>query len=106
MSERTQALGRPISIDEIEEFIIPPEIFDAFNKMIILRLHAGTAIFYLKEVADMAESMGINRNIAFSNHWFDVEQLYQEAGWIVKFESPGYSEGGEPYFTFSKEQRG
>lgn len=35
-------------------------------------------------------------------HWLDAESLYEQQGWKVKYDQPGYCEEYEPYFEFSK----
>ena len=42
------------------------------------------------------------RNKLFDKHYLDIEPLYREAGWKVKYDKPAYNEDYKATFTFSK----
>ena len=42
------------------------------------------------------------KKLAFSNKWLNVEAMYEDAGWKVSYEKPGYNESRDAYFTFKK----
>jgi hypothetical protein len=37
--------------------------------------------------------------------WLDIEKVFEDAGWEVKFHSPDYSESYRPYFTFTPKKQ-
>jgi hypothetical protein len=43
----------------------------------------------------------VTRDEIFDNHWMDVEALYRENGWGVKYDRPAYNEDYEPMFIFT-----
>lgn len=38
----------------------------------------------------------------YGNKWLNVEAMYEDAGWKVSYEKPGFNEIGDAYFTFKK----
>lgn len=107
MSERLpQALGRPLSPTEMNEFrqetVIPPEVYEVFNEMIVERLRHGSASFKLKEVTERLAARGIDRQEMFDKGMLDVEPAYIEVGWKVEYDQPGYNETYDAYYIFSE----
>lgn len=44
----------------------------------------------------------LTKDEIFDNHWLDIEDIYREQGWKVKYDKPGYNEESfKPYFEFS-----
>ena len=42
----------------------------------------------------------VNRQTIFKNSWLDIEPIYRRAGWLVKYDKPGYCENYLANFTF------
>lgn len=46
----------------------------------------------------------ISRGVIFKNNWLNIEELYSNEGWLVKYDSPAYCESYEPYFKFTRKK--
>lgn len=83
--------------------MIPDAVLETFNEMIAEKFSGASAVLKQKEITERLALKGyINRQLIFANHWLDVEVIYEQAGWTVEYEKPGYNESGEAFFTFSK----
>jgi hypothetical protein len=100
---------RPIKPSEIEDkktATFPDAVFESFNEMIIKNYSGISATVKQKDVVKLMVDKGLNQKQIIDNHWLDVEPIYRKEGWHVKYDGPGYNESYEPYFVFSKKQRG
>ena len=92
--------------------VIPAEILEATNELISTRYTPGNPIsITLAEIVKLAKEKMVKNNNPqaeenfFTNHWLDIESVYEDAGWKVYFDKPGYNESYSAYFKFS-EKRG
>lgn len=106
----------PMTPDEAlekKQHIVPEFVFEAFNELIARNLDRGYATVKQDDVVALIlskmnpasvtwEGMGGDRARIFNEHWLDIEPLYEEAGWDVKYDSPGYNESYSATFTFKK----
>lgn len=53
-------------------------------------------------VALIASRMDVDRNTVFKNKWLDVESLFENEGWKVNYDKPGYCESYEASFKFTR----
>lgn len=44
----------------------------------------------------------IDRQEIFDNCWLDVEDIFEEVGWKVVYDKPGYNESYPANFEFTK----
>lgn len=79
---------------------IPPQMFEAFNTLIVKYLRNGTAKFSIDAVANEARRLGIDLDTAESNKWFDVETYYEKVGWSVEFRDTGWNSPEPDWFIF------
>lgn len=99
-------MSGPIKPDEVvsaKRAAIPEFVYDVFNALItehwdgrvakVLQEDAQTGIAALCRVSDSE---------VLKRGWLDIEAIYAEAGWVVKYDKPGYNETYEPYFLFKK----
>lgn len=94
---------RPDEVSEAKKIQIPDAVFETFNELIAEKFSGNSAVIKQVEIMDRLKQKGyINRQLIFDSHWLDVEGIYQQAGWTVDYEKPGYNESGEAFFTFSK----
>ena len=98
--------GLPISPDDIiesEVARIPGFVFDAFNELISkdYNFKYKTATVLQKDVVRIIKRLN-NGNC--DSKWLDIEKIYGEKGWHVKYDNPGYCDNNsyEPYFLFTK----
>jgi hypothetical protein len=82
---------------------IPEFVFTVFNQFLTTRISPRhpTANITQNEVLKKLEETGHTRAEILGRCWLDVEPLYEKAGWIVKYDKPGYNETYEPYWVFS-----
>jgi len=103
----------PSEAIEKKQQIVPEFVFEAFNELIARNLSGGYATvkqddvvaLILKKMNSVSvtwEGMGEDRARIFDEHWLDIEPLYKKAGWVVKYDSPGYNETYAATFTFKK----
>lgn len=98
----------PVEAENKHRGTIPDSIINAFNKLIIKHYKpiSKEAVVKQDEVLDMVcedpDSGMLTKDEIFDNHWLDIEDIYREQGWKVKYDKPGYNEESfKPYFEFS-----
>jgi hypothetical protein len=89
-------------INEIREALIPSIVFEVFNELIAKNFSGSRAIVRQNEVVTLLTAVGLSRQEIYDNHWLDVENSYQKAGWKVTYDKPGYNESYDAYFEFVK----
>lgn len=79
---------------------IPPEVVAVFNEALAEGIGDGKSV--VLRVADMAtrvaDKTGISRDALFANKYLDIEPLFREQGWKVKWEGNDFGDGG--YWLF------
>lgn len=104
MSER----ARPIPPEEIPvEKVVPNEVIEAFNELMAETGYDNSRTITIRqnEVVARIVSKGIDKDSIFKNKWLDVEDIYRNAGWKVRYESAAYNDTYfVPYFTFSRKK--
>ena len=86
--------------------VIPDFVIQAFNELIVKNLNSyGSSSFKQNDLVDIimkssSQDNGFTRDDVYSNHWLDVEKIYEEAGWEVTFHKPAYYEDFDPYYNF------
>lgn len=92
----------PVEAENKHRGTIPDSIINAFNKLIIKHYKP---ISKQDEVLDMVcgdpDSGMLTKDEIFDNHWLDIEDIYREQGWDVKYDKPAYNETYDAYFVFS-----
>ena len=73
--------GIPISPDEIPVVsdIIPPEVFNIVNELLILRSTGGIITITKKEIIYKIKK----RMSTFRPDWLNFENAYRDKGWVV-----------------------
>jgi hypothetical protein len=98
--ERSHGPLSPSEAADLQTEQIPDEVFIAFNGLIARNLRGGRAFVFQKDVVEILEQQGIDRQQVYKTHWLDVEDSYRATGWDVKYDKPGFNETYEPNFTF------
>ena len=102
----------PAEVRKHKGNVIPAEILDATNDLLAARYTPGRKIsIKLKDIVELAKEKmraagnpEANENF-YDKNWMDIESLYEDAGWKVSFDKPGYNESYDAFFDFS-EKRG
>lgn len=91
---------------------IPDFVIEAFNELIqekwnekkgSAKIKQEEAIEKITEKCSKDGECGIERHEIFDNHYLDVEDLYRENGWDVKyFKQPYYETKEDHFFIFKK----
>jgi hypothetical protein len=85
-----------------------PDFVIAFNAAILRNLTGGMseprASFTQDEVIGMmcGSRPDINPEEIFAKGWLNIESIYEQQGWIVNYDKPGYNETYAATFTFVK----
>ena len=102
---------KPISPDEaakIQQKLIPDEIIESFNELIAENYNSLSkeSVVLQKDVLSRIHKKmpNISRGAIFKNNWLNIEELYSNEGWLVKYDSPAYCESYEPYFKFTRKK--
>ncbi len=101
---------KPITPDQvvsIKQNQLPPEVIHAFNEVIGEKWNGRSSHFSQDLVVKrIVKKMQLkDRTTIFENHWLDVEPIFQDAGWEVEYDKPGWNETGEATWTFTKKKK-
>lgn len=91
---------RPSDIASIKQDIIPAAVFDAYNELIAMNYNGGSALVYQADVVALIKEKMNLPDGTFQAAWLNVEDVYEEAGWKVSYDSPGYNESYKAHFIF------
>lgn len=106
MQNAEQENVRPISPEELDsrEHLIPEQVIAAVNTLLAKNYDQKTGKAQLRQsdIVFLAVSLGLKSTDIFNNCWLNFEDLYRRAGWVVKYDKPGYNESYEPVFYFER----
>lgn len=102
---------KPLSPDEAAKEAradIPDFVIEAVNNLLKKHLTSGYATLRQDEV--IAEILRLSnqeltRQQIFDNKWLDFEPIFEEEGWVVEYDKPGYNETYEPTFDFKDKRK-
>jgi len=109
--------GRPIQVSEIDHLagaLTPSYVIDAANELIVEKWNGISSRFTLTELVDRSMSLyaktvvsgtinaSSKRAELSSKNAFDIEPMFRQQGWKVKYDSPDYTESWPAYYTFTK----
>lgn len=94
---------KPISPEDVkEEISFPQVIIETFNELIQEKFRKDGAVIMQKEIIIKLNRKGLTSKNIFENRYLDIESIYDQAGWDVKYDKPSFNESFEPYFVFKK----
>ncbi len=96
---------KPITPDELGSVRLqsfPPEVIKVFNGLITQEFQNGRAVIVQEDVLDILDRVGIPRATVLEKGYLNVEEIYRDAGWSVKYDKPAYNETYHATFTFSR----
>lgn len=95
---------KPSEVTKVKASAIPPKVIEAFNELIAENWDGSSARVTQDEAVKriMKKLKLKKREIVFDKSYLDVEPVFEEAGWSVKFDKPGYCESYEAYYVFSE----
>lgn len=97
---------KPITPDEVVKrkgSVIPDQVIEAVNTLVAKKWTGSSATFKQDDIVGIIRGvMGVSRDTIFEAGWLDFEPVFEEAGWKVYYDKPGYCEDYNATFTFSK----
>jgi hypothetical protein len=97
----------PITPDQIDvRAAIPHAVIKAFNTLISANHRNGQSIVLQKDIVERLVELGFTKSEIFNDKLLDVEEIYKDVGWIVKYDKPAYNETYEPFFVFIRNKNG
>ncbi len=85
---------------------IPGVIIEAVNTLIVENTTADESRVEITtdEIVNLvcAKDPSLTSKKIYDEKWLDIEPLYEQNGWIVHYDKPGYSESYGAAFVFSK----
>lgn len=83
---------------------IPNAVIRVFNHLIEKHLSNGVAVVPQKEAVKLiVYELQISEQEVFDQGHLDIEDIFEDAGWNVYYDKPGYNEKYEPTFIFKEE---
>lgn len=108
MEDKTVKPIKPNEILEKKLEAIPKEMIQAVNELIALKWNGTSSTVrqddLLAKYFELSgqENNRNNRDTVFDNNYLEIEEIYSDNGWNVKYSKPDYRETTfEPYFTFT-----
>ena len=92
----------PIRPDQLSNPALPDKVIEVFNALIVDNDRDGMSSFKADlAVKAIAKALGTTTSEVYRMRYLDVESVYQEAGWKVKYDQPMQSEPDfDAYFEF------
>ena len=108
---RTESTTEAWSPDQVRAQkinFIPPEVVEAINELLAKNWDGTGATLKLPQVkAEIAHklrasgSSNLGKNYA-QEGWLDFEPIFQDKGWKIVYDSPGYDENYDAYWKFTR----
>ena len=113
-------MTKPITPDEVVQLkreLIPDQVIDTFNRLIVENWDGySSTVKQEKVISEIYElyptelydeeghypDRGTAKERIFQKGWLDVEDIFSEAGWKVKYENPGFGDDINAYFEFKR----
>lgn len=92
---------KPFEVLPAKLEIMPDDVLRVFNELIASKFANGKARVLQKDVVNQLVELGYDKNEIYTNHWLDVEEIYESAGWKVTYDKPAYNETYDASFEFS-----
>src|SRR3989338_5420223 len=93
---------RPDEVAKEQSITFPDAVFESFNALILQNFVNGYATIKQEDVVTLMVDKGLVVNDIFKKGWLNVEEAYQQAGWKVKYDKPGYNESYPATFEFKR----
>lgn len=92
-------MTKPLSPSEVEQKKLPSFVIEAVNSLLMKKTHF-TQGELVQAIFDYAPKRITSSDI-YDNNWLDIEYTYEQAGWNIRYDRPGYNETYEANFTFT-----
>lgn len=99
---------KPITPDEVaaqKSKLIPDYVIKCFNDLIVKNWNGYSSTILQKHiVVEISDAGKVTRQFIQDQKYLDVEPIFEEAGWNVAYDKPGYCEVYEAKFIFTKKK--
>ena len=94
---------RPDEVTSVSPQEIPDFVITTFNELIFERWDGTrSAIPQEQIVTNILCRTNLDREIIFKRGWLNIENLYRQQGWEVRYLTPDWTDEFDPYFEFKK----
>ncbi len=100
---------KPITPQEVAQqklSNIPEFVIEIFNELIAENFSGRSSVVLqndvVKRVQKKLDEDSRNAGYLMNYTWLNVEEIYEEVGWKVTYDQPGYNESYDATFTFKK----
>lgn len=81
---------------------LPDAVVETFNELLAKQFNGTSATIKHKDLLSALCAKGVDTKIVSEQNWlFQTKQLYQDCGWKVKYDSPGWDDNFDSYFQFT-----
>jgi hypothetical protein len=93
---------KPISPEDLV-MLVPDFVIEAVNELIIENWNGREArITQDSIIGRIISKESISRDEIYRRNLLNFEPIFEEAGWEVTYDKPGYCESYKAYFLFKK----
>jgi hypothetical protein len=96
---------KPFTPDEARRnkaVVMPPEVIASVNELLSEKFSTRITITKDELIDRIMSKMAITRQEIIKLGFLDIETVYEDAGWVVKFDSPAYDENYTPFYIFER----
>lgn len=92
--------------------VIPTFVIEAVNLLLAKKFNGGQCTIKQNEIIEVSierwmlrnePPANLTREMFFANHWLNIEGLYRQHGWKVKYDKPAYNETYDAFFVFERD---
>ena len=93
---------------------LPDAVIEVWNKMIAEKYSNGSSLIYLDDAVEALENIStepgvdspvtVSRCYIYGAGWLDIEPIFEEAGWKVDYDKPGYNETYKATYLFTRKR--
>lgn len=98
-------MANPITPEEVfkaTQDVILPEVFEVINNLIVKEFDGGRAIVQQDDICiKIAEKLNQTQDEIFRYRLLNIEGMYAQAGWNVRYERPTHGDTWKAYFCFT-----
>lgn len=97
--------AKPIQPDQVEKIDVEAKAVIIWNKLIKAKWDGLNAVISQGEVIrELSTVFSLPEDVLIKLNIWNIEQLYKEAGWDVKYQKMYYSKTTDNYYTFTPAQ--
>ena len=91
----------PSDIPNAKKNIIPDAVFEVVNELIAKNYSGRSARVTQADIVNKLAGRGISNSQIYAEKYLDIEEIYEQNGWDVEYDKPGYNESYGAYFVFT-----